>query len=239
MKRSIIIIIIFVIIVLLVGTGCVLFILDKQKTKDISQMFYNQVIVNHKNDPLALQTGVYYDLSKTTFDYKGEKPSEGIIFLDEDGSVQVFSNIKIKGKYCVFRSDHFDCSIKYKKDSNISKKANYKEYSVGDAVTLLDGTKWHVINDSSHYSKYVTLIKDERVDVDGNNDVLLIPGDEIAFDVDKKKKYDVTKEGNIGYYIENTYRKSLTSLQDILTIRILTEDELVAIQHTNGVGLLS
>lgn len=54
-------------------------------------------------------------------------------------------------------------------EKNFETSANgYKEYKTYDEVTLSDGSKWMVIEDSSKTQDYVTLIKKQDVEIPGN-----------------------------------------------------------------------
>lgn len=51
--------------------------------------------------------------------------------------------------------------------NNVKAEGNYTIYNVGDSVTLVDGTKWHVISYSGSDSNELTLFSDYFVKTDG------------------------------------------------------------------------
>lgn len=193
---------------------------------------------SYKFDLTKLSTGIYVDFSKDNNVFTKSKITEGKIFLDVNKKFKIISNIKINGVYCSLAESKFKCSLFNNADTNLVSYTDNKEYKVGDAVTLYDGSTWHVINDSSKYSDYVTLFKDQRVDINGDNIVLCTGSttepDRIPFDKNGFKKYDVTSEGNVGYYLENVYKKSLSNLTDIYEMRLIYIDELESVKERIG-----
>ena len=51
--------------------------------------------------------------------------------------------------------------------NNVKAEGNYTIYNVGDSITLVDGTKWHVISYSGSDSNELTLFSDYFVKTDG------------------------------------------------------------------------
>lgn len=189
-------------------------------------------------DLTKLSTGLYVDFSKDSNVFNKTKITEGKVFLDVNKTVKVISNIKINGMYCSLNDNEFKCSPFNNSKTSLISYGDNKEYKVGDSVTLYDGSFWHVINDSGKYSDYVTLFRDERVDINGDGIVLctgsIIEPDRIPFDKNGLKKYDVTAEGNVGYYLENVYKKSLSNLNDIYEIRLIHTNELESVKERLG-----
>lgn len=236
MKKGIIITIILV-IVLIVGAVIGVFAYNKHKEKSINESanFLYEKLKTEENKVENLETGMYFDFSKTELKYDGLKPSEGIVFIDENKDIQIISNIKIKDRYCVLSNEEFTCSKDFTKDSNINPTTN-KKYNIGDAVTLSDGSKWHVIHNSDEYSKYVTLILDTRIDYNKDNFILDTGStkdfDRVPFSKDGLKKYDVTDTTGIAYYLENTYKSQIPA--KVLNIRIPYQEEIIAIEEAIG-----
>lgn len=237
MKKTIIISLIILLIVI-VGTVTGILVYGKYKENSINESanFLYEKIKKEENKPENIETGIYYDFSKTELKYDGLKPTEGIIFIDENKEMKIISNIKIEDKYCVFSNDSFTCSKEFKKDTNITKETPNQEYKIGDAVTLSDGSKWHVIHNSNEYSKYVTLILDTRVDYNKDNFVLdtgrTDDYDRVPFSKDGLKKYDVTDTSGIAYYLENTYKREIPA--KVSSIRLPYQEELIAIEEELG-----
>lgn len=194
-------------------------------------------------DSEELTTGKYYNFSNHKNTITDTAISEGIVFKDADGDIQVISNIKINGMYCALENGEFKCSIFNKKDTNIQNIPEYDEYEIGEAVALNNDLKCHVVNSSSKYSRYVTVILDERVDINQDGFTMDTNSDEdpdrIPFDTTGSKKYDINSKTNIGYYIENTFKKSLTSFSTILDIRLLSTDEYEKVTEILNIESLS
>ena len=156
---------------------------------------------------------------------------EGLILIDSDNKINVISNILIDGEYCSFENDTFNCNIENTKDTGVNLVENI-EYKVGDEVTLNNGSKWHVIKNSSKYSNYVTLLNDSVVDVKSesytNYEFMDDYEDGIAFDKSNSEKYDIEKVGNIGYYIENIYKNSFSI--PLYEARLLTYNEYLLLE---------
>lgn len=221
------------ILLILIGAGYMVFTNSVVNKADKLM----EKIIKYKIPAEELSTGKYVDFSTDKNEFTKAKIEEGIIFKDEDDKVFVLSNIKIDGLYCVY-GEETHCSLFNKKDTGLKEVVEYNEYKIGEAVTLKDGTKWHIIHNSDKYSKYVVLLRDERVDVNGDGFTVdtstVSDPDRIPFDKNKNKKYDSTLEGNIGYYIENTYKPSLTQISNINEIRLLTSLELEALRDAIG-----
>lgn len=239
MKKSKIIVIILVVLALgLIGAFGYIYIDANKKANE----FLEQVKV-YKKDLTELTTGDYIDFSVDKNPVTKAKISEGVVFVDADRSLKVISNIKINGFYCTMSDGKFDCNLFNKKDDNLTQVEEMKEYSVGEAITLADGSKWHTINSSSKYSKYVTLIMDGRVDINGDNFTMDLGStsdpDRIPFDKGGQRAYDVTRSGNIGYYLENDYKSTLSKFTDVVEVRLLSADELEKIKEVTGIDVLT
>ena len=95
----------------------------------------------------------------------------------------------------------------------------YTAYSIGDAVTAVDGSKWHVLEASDSNTETVTLLSDYNLNSDGsyNTTCQAIGGGSgtsdcgMAFDTDGTNVYDETDSNNIGYFIKNTYSSLVTA----------------------------
>ena len=195
----------------------------------------SEILKNYEmNEKEDLTTGVELNLYKNNIKGIDLKNASGIIHIDEDNEIDIIYNVEINGLACKNILDNPKCSIFYKKDSTIYEPEKYKEYAVGDIVTLDDDTKWYVIHDSNYQSKYVMLINEERIDINKDGTTIevgeLVDPDRIPFDTSGSKKYDENSNTNIGYYLENEYRNSLP-YKNILDIRLLTIDELEAIKE--------
>jgi len=90
--------------------------------------------------------------------------------------------------------------------------------SIGDAVTAIDGSKWHVLEVSEAGIETVTLLSDYNLNNDGTyntecggNINSTYECSRMAFDLDKTTTYDENDSNNIGYFIKNTYTPLVTS----------------------------
>ena len=64
-----------------------------------------------------------------------------------------------------------DTVVEQKKDTSVDDNSViYKNYQIGDEVTLIDSSKWHVIKDTSSKEEYVTLLKDGKIDTELKKD---------------------------------------------------------------------
>jgi len=95
----------------------------------------------------------------------------------------------------------------------------YLAYSIGDEITLIDGSKWHVLENSSESEETVVLLSDYHLNSDGTyNDKCGANIDSnytcspMAFDSDNTNKYDESDSNNIGYFIKNTYAPKVKAL---------------------------
>lgn len=88
--------------------------------------------------------------------------------------------------------------------------------SIGTAVEAIDGSKWHVLEESNSDSKYVILLSDYNLNSDGtyNTDC----GRDInstyvcsAMDFGTNNTYNESDTSNIGYFMKNTYKPLVTS----------------------------
>lgn len=204
----------------------------------VSYIGWQLVASNIANDVYSKIENYEFDIdnleSEKTFDFSQEKyfqntyVSSGLIHKDSNNDIKIYSNIKVLGLYCEY-SDRMKCDITKKQNNNVIELGKAQKYSVGDGVRLSDNTKWHVISDSSEYSNYVTLIRDERLDINGDG-CLLTTGsgnepDYIPFDTSGSREYSTTSSTNVGYYLNNTYKNSL-NYNDIVNIRLPYKEEI-------------
>ena len=91
--------------------------------------------------------------------------------------------------------------------------------TTGQSVTAIDGSKWHVLEDSGSDNEYVTLLSDYNLNSDGSYNTTC--GRDInstytcstmAFDSDNTNAYNEDDSNNIGYFIKNTYKPIVTTI---------------------------
>ena len=112
----------------------------------------------------------------------------------------------------------------------------YTAYSIGEAITLIDGSKWHVLEESSEIDGMITLLSDYNLNSDGsyNTNCSGIDGDEpsfwcspMAFDSDGTNSYDESDANNVGYFIKNIYAPRVSSsLPNTTNITLPTAEQL-------------
>ena len=89
--------------------------------------------------------------------------------------------------------------------------------SIGDAVTAIDGSKWHVLEDSAVGVDTVVLLSDYNLNSDGTyntNCGMEINGEHtcstMRFDPDNTNVYDDTDSNNVGYFLKTVYSKKVS-----------------------------
>ncbi len=106
--------------------------------------------------------------------------------------------------------------------------------SIGDAVTAIDGSKWHVLENSGSGIDTVVLLSDYNLNSDGSYNIKCNSIDNstyecnpIEFDIDNTNIYDETDSNNIGYFIHNVYTpKVIQSLPGTIGISLPTADQI-------------
>lgn len=151
-------------------------------------------------------------------DYTYIEVTKGKLFKDIDGNITVLSNVYIGDRYCIYKDNKFECDKKYDKDSNIEKIEEDKVYSIGDKVTLSDGTTWRVIRNSSKYSEYVTLLSDNIIYNASNSTYLW------NYSPSKSFKYDKNDKRSIPYYLDVNYKR-LFNYDGLYEARLMSLDE--------------
>ena len=106
--------------------------------------------------------------------------------------------------------------------------------SIGDSVTAIDGSKWHVLEASASGVDTVVLLSDYNLNTDGsyntncggdiNSTYTCSP---MAFDPDNTNVYNETDSNNIAYFIKNTYAPLVTtSLPNTINVSMPTADQI-------------
>ena len=68
-------------------------------------------------------------------------------------------------------NDTDDVDVEEKKDTSVDEESViYKNYQLGEQVTLIDLSKWHVIENTSQKEISVTLLKDNEIDTELKKD---------------------------------------------------------------------
>ena len=228
MKKAIIIVIILLVLVVagVFGWMCV--------ASNIANTVY-QRIEKYKFDVNNLESEKLFDFSTSRY-FNQDKVSEGIIHKDSNQKISIISNLKVLGMYCEYDSQ-MNCGFSKSRTGHTDNVSKKQSYAIGDGVRLRDLSSWHVISDSSEYSDYITLIRDERLDINGDG-VVITTGtvdnpDRIPFDKEGSNKYSVDSPSNVGYYLNVTYKDSL-NYDDIVEIRLPYKEEIEALFNKTG-----
>lgn len=139
--------------------------------------------------------------------------------VDENGN-----SVTGEGKY---NQQTFSIKVNvYANDTKINteRALSYLNLPAGEAVTLKDGSKWYVLENSDQNKDQVTLLKETGVK-------------EMAYDLDNTTTYDEGDSNNIGYYLKNTYLAELRAQlvrmagdPTDLSVRLLTKSDIEQLQ---------
>lgn len=109
-----------------------------------------------------------------------------------------------------------------------------KSFEIGDAVTTIDGSKWHVLENSNSGDDMVVLLSDYNINKDGIYNKVCVRGvstscefDYMAFDADGTNVYDEDDENNIGYLVKNKYEPLVVNaLPGTINVTIPTAEQI-------------
>ena len=115
----------------------------------------------------------------------------------------------------------------------------YIAYNIGEEITLIDGSKWHVLEASDEKTDTVVLLSDYNLNSDGTYNTTCggninstYTCSTMAFDPDSTSVYDETDSNNIGYFIKNTYVPLVTlSLPGTTNITLPTAMQIAAVDN--------
>lgn len=124
--------------------------------------------------------------------------------------------------------------LKYNNDIT-EKLKKYDIFSIGDKVTLQDGSLWYVVADSKDTESTVKIISDTILDLDKND---------VKDSKDRKKYheqgldiYDVKDENSVAYFLNNDYKQEEEEkVGKIEEVNLLTSKEYVKIRERMGFG---
>lgn len=105
----------------------------------------------------------------------------------------------------------------------------YKEFAIGDRVMLSNGSIWYVIENSDNKKSSVSILAEKTLDIDGDNK--RNSKDYMQFDKKNNTTYNENDDNNIGHYLVNTYRFTLTNISGLKKVRLLTSTEYVQIRE--------
>lgn len=113
----------------------------------------------------------------------------------------------------VVKNKHFHATVNVE---TYDKSTTYEAYNIGQEVTLLDGTKYHVLEDSDTSTSKVKLISDYNINSDGNQDTKCIITNFIKgkINVEEQNLYCSTMKLEDAQDV--LYGKYLTNLQNNL-----------------------
>ena len=119
---------------------------------------------------------------------------------------------------------------------NLKKVASiYKKYEIGEEVYLNDNSKWYVINDDGKMSDVVTLLKASQLDI--NNDGIFDENDKMQLSSKGKVDFDLTEEGTVYNYLENTYKKYLDEkVVKVETVSLINSKDYIKVRNYMNYG---
>ena len=112
-------------------------------------------------------------------------------------------------------------------DVNNTTKVEYKEYKVGDEITLSDGSKWKVVKNSGTTEDYVTVLGQEDY-------ATYLQGDNWDAVTDQMYKSFVEYKGSaLDKYMQSQQSRVTATLKEVdgYKIRLITLDELFALDN--------
>jgi hypothetical protein len=193
------------------------------------------------NDSWYLSNGNRY-WTMSTSGYDGTRADVWVIKDKEFSGTSVNSGMTVRPvinlKTEVLVKGNGTVSEPYYVDN--TQKISVKEtdtLAIGTPVTATDGSKWHVLEESSSDSKHVTLLSDYNLNSDGtynttcggniNSKYHCSP---IAFDTDGTITYNESDNNNIGYFIKNVYEsKVLSSLSGTTNVTLPTVSQIALV----------
>lgn len=110
----------------------------------------------------------------------------------------------------------------------------YDSYTIGTKVQLKDNSTWYVISDTDAKTETVILLAEKPLDL--NKDKKYDNNDKKEFSTDGSLELDNVNEENLGYYLSYVYKKTLTGLQEIKLIRLMTSEEYVDVRQALEFG---
>lgn len=110
----------------------------------------------------------------------------------------------------------------------------YNVYKIGEKIQLIDDSYWYVVKESSKNEQYLVLLS-EKID-DINNDGKIDKNDKVSYDENNDVEYNIEKEQNIGYFINNKLTEKLNKIPNIKKIRLLTSEEYIKIRDAMEFG---
>ena len=187
---------------------------DKEKTTEPKEDL---------NITTRLKKSIFEEVDEKTYKIQREKEKEGL-----KKTIITILIIAAVVALVVF--------ILYKYNDSVRKSLTvYDEYEIGEAVTLKDGSKWHVVDNSGKHDSTVKLLSDTIVDL--NHDGLLNGNDIIKYSPSGKAEYNPLEEGSIGFYVNNTYKKEIEeAVGKVESVGILSSKEFVKLRNKLGLG---
>ncbi len=177
-------------------------------------------------DTSIVEPVLYSDLTKTTIDVGTNVEKTLYQGSIASGEVAYLKNFRLR-MWIDDKADFSDGNLNNKTFSttvNVYANANvvnepiipvYKSYLIGDAVTAIDNSKWHVLENSDEDSSTVTLLSDYNLNSDGSYNTACqgTVDDSESFMCNLRQfstsanevTYNEESEGNIGQFTKYTY----------------------------------
>ena len=107
---------------------------------------------------------------------------------------------------------------------------NYKKYTIGEKVTLLNNMEGYCISNCGENSRKITILNLDVLDI--NNDSIIDEKDMISYDADNTIAYDSEMQGNIASLLKEKEER----LAEIEEYRLMTSEEYVTIRNKMNFG---
>ena len=152
--------------------------------------------------------------------YRGNYPHKSLFELLSDSLKEQGKKYDVIIPWFIMTSEenNDDTVVEQKKDTSVDDNSVvYKSYKIGDQVTLIDSSSWHVIKDTSTSEENVTLLKDDKIDTE-------------------------LKKDEIDNFLNTTYMKilkdNLSALStDIKEVRLINTEDIKNITGLNTIEL--
>ncbi len=171
------------------------------------------------------------DSIQVGYDITSENPVLGIIHSNERKKVTI--NIRNESSQDIeitfgIVGGFVDNDLVLKKEKSLNQVVGiYENYEIGEEITLTDGSKWHVLENSDPTMKNITLLSDYNLKPDGSYDTGC--GKTInetyqcsirSFDSTGNNGYDENDSNNIGYFLNKTYLPKIQKILDDSSITV-------------------
>jgi len=213
--------------------------LNASLPKATSTVTYNITVENKGNLKAILHSIEKIEDDNANITYTISGATEGETTLNPGETNVITVTIKVKDGVTSLSDTEKSVMLSFNYVENSKNQGGgtivpvYDIYYIGETVSLLDGSVWHVIKDSGENEEYVTLLASDSYG-------------EYAFDGDGKTAYNTEKSNNLAYILNNTILPQIKNKMSQnnenstgTTIRLLTRDEYDDLNRLNKQHLIS